>query len=79
MESTEARVLRVIAEQLGMNIEQITPASTLIDLAVDSMDEVEIVLALEDEFEFEITDSEAEDVSSVQHYIDLAKAKRGEH
>lgn len=79
MESTEARVLRVIAEQLGMDIEQITPASTLIDLAVDSMDEVEIVMALEDEFEFEITDSEAEEVRSVQQYIDLAKAKRGEH
>lgn len=76
MESTEAAVLRIVAEQL---IASVTPATTFEELGADSLDIIELVMALEEELDIEFPDAEVKAVQTVQQLIDLAKAKRGEH
>ena len=67
----EARVRKIIIEQLGVKEEQVTnEASFVEDLGADSLDTVELVMALEEEFECEIPDDEAEKITSVQQAID---------
>ena len=67
----DQRVKEIIVNQLNVNEEQITPqASFLDDLGADSLDTVELVMALEEEFETEIPDEEAEKITSVQQAID---------
>ena len=71
----EARVKKIIIEQLGVKEEQVTnEASFVEDLGADSLDTVELVMALEEEFECEIPDEEAEKISTVQAAIDYIKA-----
>ena len=71
MESIELRVKKIVAEQLGVNETDIKNESTFVDdLGADSLDTVELVMALEEEFECEITDEEAEKITSVQQAID---------
>lgn len=74
--SIEERVKEIIVEQLGVNPEQVTPAAKFIeDLGADSLDTVELVMALEDEFEMEIPDEQAEKITTVQQAIDYAKSQ----
>ncbi len=69
--SIEARVKRIIIEQLGVKEEQVTnEASFVEDLGADSLDTVELVMALEEEFELEIPDEDAEKITTVQQAID---------
>jgi acyl carrier protein len=71
MESIEQRVKKIVAEQLGVNEAEIKNESSFIDdLGSDSLDMVELVMALEDEFETEIPDDEAEKITTVQQAID---------
>ena len=71
MESVENRVKKIVAEQLGVNDSEIKNESTFVDdLGADSLDTVELVMALEEEFETEIPDEEAEKIASVQQAID---------
>ena len=71
MESIEHRVKKIVAEQLGVNESDIKNESTFIDdLGADSLDTVELVMALEEEFETEIPDEEAEKITTVQLAID---------
>ena len=71
MESVENRVKKIVAEQLGVNESEIKNESTFVDdLGADSLDTVELVRALEEEFETEIPDEEAEKIASVQQAID---------
>ena len=71
MESVENRVKKIVAEQLGVNEPEIKNESTFVDdLGADSLDTVELVMALEEEFETEIPDEEAEKIASVQQAID---------
>ena len=71
MESIEQRVKKIVAEQLGVNETDIKNESTFVDdLGADSLDTVELVMALEEEFECEIPDEEAEKITSVQQAID---------
>ena len=69
------KVKSIIVEQLGVDEEEVTPdASFVDDLGADSLDTVELVMALEEEFETEIPDEEAEKITSVQQAIDYIKA-----
>jgi acyl carrier protein len=71
METIEQRVKKIVAEQLGVNDADIKPESTFVDdLGADSLDTVELVMALEEEFECEIPDEEAEKITSVQQAVD---------
>ena len=75
MESVEQRVKKIVAEQLGVNESDIKNESTFVDdLGADSLDTVELVMALEEEFECEIPDDEAEKITSVQQAVDYVKA-----
>lgn len=67
----EARVKKIIIEQMGIKEEQVTnEASFVEDLGADSLDTVELVMALEEEFEIEIPDEDAEKITTVQQAID---------
>jgi acyl carrier protein len=71
MENIEQRVKKIVAEQLGVNESEIKNESSFVDdLGADSLDTVELVMALEEEFECEIPDEEAEKITSVQQAID---------
>ena len=67
----EQRVKEIIVEQLGVNADQVTPDAKFIeDLGADSLDTVELVMALEEEFETEIPDEDAEKIITIQDAID---------
>ncbi len=73
--TVEERVKKIVAEQLGVAEAEIKTESSFVDdLGADSLDTVELVMALEDEFEMEIPDGEAEKIATVQQAIDYAKA-----
>jgi len=67
MSSAEERVKKIVVEQLGVSEDEVTlEASFVDDLGADSLDTVELVMALEEEFETEIPDEEAEKITTVQ-------------
>jgi acyl carrier protein len=71
MDNIEQRVKKLVAEQLGVNEADIKNESAFVeDLGADSLDTVELVMALEDEFECDIPDEEAEKIRTVQQAID---------
>ena len=75
MAAVDDKVKQIIVEQLGVDEGEVTPnASFVDDLGADSLDTVELVMALEEEFECEIPDEEAEKITSVQQAIDYIKA-----
>jgi acyl carrier protein len=79
MSSVEDQVRGIIAEQLGVKADEIkNDASFVDDLGADSLDTVELVMALEEEFETEIPDEDAEKITTVQHAIDYVTAKQAE-
>jgi acyl carrier protein len=66
MSSIEERVKKIVVEQLGVEEDQVTPdASFIDDLGADSLDTVELVMALEEEFDCEIPDEEAEKIATL--------------
>ncbi|MGR9105340.1 MAG: acyl carrier protein [Gammaproteobacteria bacterium] len=67
------RVKKIVTEQLGVKEELTTESSFVDDLGADSLDTVELVMALEEEFECEIPDEEAEKITTVQQAIDYIK------
>ncbi|AXT45602.1 acyl carrier protein [Aquitalea sp. FJL05] len=75
MENIEARVKKIVAEQLGVNEAEVKIESSFVDdLGADSLDTVELVMALEEEFECEIPDEEAEKITTVQQAVDYVTA-----
>ena len=75
MSSVEEQVRGIIAEQLGLKADEIkNDANFVDDLGADSLDTVELVMALEEEFETEIPDEEAEKITTVQQAIDYIGA-----
>jgi acyl carrier protein len=79
MASVEEKVKHIIVEQLGVDEEEVKPEATFVDdLGADSLDVVELVMALEEEFGIEISDEDAEKLASVKQavdYIDSHTAK----
>jgi acyl carrier protein len=70
MASIEERVKQIVAEQLGVDDAQVTSeASFMDDLGADSLDTVELVMALEEEFDIEISDEDAEKILTVQDAV----------
>jgi acyl carrier protein len=68
--SVEARVKEIVCEQLGVGDDEVTPEASFIeDLGADSLDIVELVMALEEEYEMEISDEDAEKIKTVQDVI----------
>ncbi len=71
MSTIEERVKKIVIEQLGVNEDQVVNSASFVDdLGADSLDTVELVMALEEEFETEIPDEEAENITTVQQAID---------
>ncbi len=77
MADLETRVKEIIVEQLGVDPSEVTPQASFInDLGADSLDTVELVMALEEEFGIEIPDEEAEKIQSVGQAIDYIKTHK---
>ncbi len=75
MSSVEERVKKLICEQLGVKEDEVKDDSSFVeDLGADSLDTVELVMALEEEFETEIPDEEAEKITTVKEAIDYILA-----
>lgn len=75
MSDIEQRVKKIVAEQLGANEADVKNASSFVDdLGADSLDTVELVMALEEEFGCEIPDEDAEKITTVQQAIDYVNA-----
>ncbi len=78
MSNIEARVKKIIVEQLGVKEEQVVNTASFVDdLGADSLDTVELVMALEEEFECEIPDEDAEKITTVQQAIDYVTSHLG--
>jgi acyl carrier protein len=74
--SLEDRVSAIIVEQLGVTKEEITPKASFIDdLGADSLDIVEFVMAMEEEFDIEIPDDDAEKIQTIEDVITYVKGK----
>ena len=75
MSDVAERVKKIVVEHLGVDAGKVSEAASFIDdLGADSLDTVELVMALEEEFECEIPDEEAEKITSVQQAIDYINA-----
>ena len=74
--SVEEKVKEIIVDQLGVDEKQLNPEASFIDdLGADSLDTVELVMALEEEFDVEIPDEDAEKIATVQDAIDYIKGQ----
>ena len=77
MSTIEERVKSIIVEQLGVKEDEVRNESSFVeDLGADSLDTVELVMALEEEFDIEIPDEEAEKITTVQSAIDYITANQ---
>ena len=70
------KVQKIVAEQLGVDVSEVKPAASFAnDLGADSLDTVELVMALEEEFDIEIPDEAAEEIATVQSAVDYINSK----
>ena len=75
MASVEEKVKHIIVEQLGVDEDEVKPEASFVDdLGADSLDVVELVMALEEEFEMEISDEDAEKLATVKQAIEYIQA-----
>ena len=76
--SVEEKVIEIIAEKLNLSKDQIKPEASFVDdLGADSLDLVELVMAMEEEFDVEIADEDAEKMATVQDAIDFVNSHKG--
>jgi len=79
MADIEEKVRKIICEQLDVPEEDVVPAATFVDdLGADSLDQVELIMAMEEEFDLSIPDEDAETIATVQNAIDYVKKALGE-
>lgn len=77
-EEISERIVSIIVEQLGVSKEEVVPQASFIeDLGADSLDIVELIMALEEEYEMEIPDEDAEKIQTVQDVISYVQTKQG--
>ena len=77
MSEYEAKVKQIIAEKLGVGEDSVTPQASFVDdLGADSLDQVELIMALEDEFDMEIPDEDAEKLKTVKDALDYIDSKQ---
>ena len=77
MSNIDERVKKIVVEQLGVKEDEVSNSSSFVDdLGADSLDTVELVMALEEEFECEIPDEEAEKITTVQPAVDYINANK---
>lgn len=75
MSTVVERVTKIVVEQLGVSEDQVSPEASFVDdLGADSLDTVELVMALEEEFNTEIPDEDAEKIGTVKQAIDFIEA-----
>lgn len=80
MSSVEDKVIKIIAENLGVEEAKVVPAASFIeDLGADSLDTVELIMALEEQFETEIPDEDAQKILTVQDAINYVNEKAVEN
>jgi acyl carrier protein len=78
MSTVDERVKKIIVEQLGVKEEEVVNSASFVDdLGADSLDTVELVMALEEEFECEIPDEDSAKITNVQEAIDYVNANIG--
>ena len=76
-EEISERVKSIIVEQLGVSLEEITPQASFIeDLGADSLDIVELIMALEEEYDMEIPDEDAEKIQTVEDVTKYIQGKQ---
>ncbi len=76
-EEVAERVKGIIVDQLGVSLEEVTPAASFIeDLGADSLDIVELIMALEEEYEMEIPDEDAEKIQTVDDVVKYIQSKQ---
>jgi acyl carrier protein len=76
MSSVQERVRKIIVEQLGVSDDQVTSEASFVDdLGADSLDTVELVMALEEEFDVEIPDDDAEKITTVKEAVAFVEAQ----
>lgn len=76
MSDREAKVKQIIAEKLGVSADKVTPQASFVDdLGADSLDQVELIMAFEDEFDVEIPDEDAEKLKTVQDALNYLNSK----
>jgi acyl carrier protein len=76
MASIEEKVVNIVVDKLGVDRAEVTPDAVFVDdLGADSLDLVELIMAMEEEFGFEIADEEAEKMRTVQDVINFIKAR----
>ncbi len=77
MSEYEVKIKQIIAEKLGVGEDSVTPQASFVDdLGADSLDQVELIMALEDEFDMEIPDEDAEKLKTVKDALDYIDSKQ---
>jgi acyl carrier protein len=74
--SVEDKVKKIIAEKLGVDLEEVVPEASFVDdLGADSLDLVELIMSMEEEFDTDISDEDAEKIQTVKDAIEFVKAQ----
>jgi len=78
MSDVTSKVTKIIVDQLGVSADEVKPEAKFVDdLGADSLDLTELIMAMEEEFDIEIVDDDAQKIQKVQDAIDYIEAKKG--